>query len=111
MNRDDMTLKEEIKNTLSRFKPVIVCPFSASPASPDGIPERCRQNCVECMADEILSLIKSRLKPLTDTEAVRAITDYRRILEMNGHKPTVADSRKAVSQATIEKIIKEINDA
>lgn len=42
-----------------------------------------------------------QLEVLASTQINNAVADYRSVLEMNGHKPTVADGRIAVSHATI----------
>ena len=64
-----------------------------------------RQGICWRIADQILTLLPQyepvQLEVLTETQINNAIADYRQILEMNGHKPTPADGRKAISFATI----------
>ncbi len=49
------------------------------------------------------------MKRISPNETVKAICDYRRVLELNGHKPTTQDSRDAVAQAQLEADQKDHN--
>lgn len=59
--------------------------------------------------ERILALVKEAVgepPALTMVEMSRAITERRRILELNGHKPNTQDARYAVAQAAVDKIKK-----
>jgi len=43
---------------------------------------------------------------VTPTEMNKAVADHRTILRLNGHKPTMQDSRDAIAQEQIDKMLR-----
>lgn len=50
--------------------------------------------------DYRIAMIKKGEPPLlSNTDLAKAVTEYRTILELNGHRPTPADSKHAIAEA------------